>query len=169
MKQMIATALIATLATSVAFAQSTPSTSATDAAPTTSPSAGATGAANTGSATGTNNTAATGSVSGSMLTAIPHMTADQMVSSKIVGTSVYNTNNDKIGEVNDLILDSNGKVAGVVIGVGGFLGMGERNVAVSYTSVKFSKDNRGYERITVPATKDQLKAMTPYDSTKTNG
>jgi sporulation protein YlmC with PRC-barrel domain len=104
-----------------------------------------------------------------MLTAIPHMTADQMVSSKIVGTSVYNTNNDKIGEVNDLILDSNGKVAGVVIGVGGFLGMGERNVAVSYTSVKFSKDNRGYERITVPATKDQLKAMTPYDSTKTNG
>ncbi len=168
MKKMIATALITTLAAGVAFAQTAPSTTgASDAAPTTS--TGATGAANTGSATGTNNTAATGTVNGSMVTSIPHMTSNQMASSKVVGTSVYNTNNEKIGEVNDLILDANGRVAGVVIGVGGFLGLGERNVAVSYNSVKFSKDNRGYERIMVPATKDQLKSMTPYDSSKTNG
>jgi sporulation protein YlmC with PRC-barrel domain len=104
-----------------------------------------------------------------MVTTISHPSADEITSSKVVGTAVYNTNNEKIGEVNDLILDKDGKVAGVVIGVGGFLGMGERNVAVSFNSVKFSKDNKGYERITVAATKDQLKAMTPYDSTKSNG
>jgi sporulation protein YlmC with PRC-barrel domain len=147
MKKMIATALLSTLVVGSAFAQSnTPASQATDSM--------STGAATSSSAT---------------VTAIPHMTADQMASSKIVGKAVYNANNEKIGEVNDLILDSTGKVAGVVIGVGGFLGMGERNVAVTYTSVKFTKDAKGYERITVAATKDQLKAMAPYDSSKTNG
>jgi len=148
MKKIIATALISTLAVSAAFAQST--TQATDSA--TPPAA----------------TGSTASVD-STVTPISRLTADQMTSSKIVGKSVYNTSNEKIGEVNDLIVDSNGKVAGVVIGVGGFLGMGERNVALTYPSVKFTKDSKGYERMTVAATKDQLKAMTPYDSSKTNG
>lgn len=152
MKKIIATALVTTLAVGTAFAQSSTSSS------------GATNAASS-----TPSTAATGSVTNSTITTISHPSADEMTSSKIVGTSVYNTNNEKIGEVNDLILDNNGKVAGVVIGVGGFLGMGERNVAVSFNSVKFSKDNKGYERITVAATKDQLKSMTPYESNKTNG
>lgn len=155
MKKIIAAALVSTLAVGTAFAQSSTSSSgATNTAPNS--------AASTSSA-------ATGSTTNSMVTTISHPSADEITSSKVVGTAVYNTNNEKIGEVNDLILDKDGKVAGVVIGVGGFLGMGERNVAVSFNSVKFSKDNKGYERITVAATKDQLKAMTPYDSNKSNG
>jgi sporulation protein YlmC with PRC-barrel domain len=162
MKKIIAAALVSTFVAGTAFAQSATTPAAqTDSAP-------AVTAPAPKSATTTPSAAATGTTSGAMVTSIPHLTANQMVSSKVVGTSVYNTNNEKIGEVNDLILDANGKVAGVVIGVGGFLGMGQRNVALDYSSVKFSKDAKGYERITVAATKEQLKSMTPYD-TKNNG
>jgi len=58
--------------------------------------------------------------------------------SKLVGVNVYNNSNEKIGDINDLILDSSGRVANVVIGVGGFLGMGEHNVAVAFDQLKFS-------------------------------
>lgn len=60
--------------------------------------------------------------------------------SKLVGVNVYNNSNEKIGDINDLILDANGRVANVVIGVGGFLGMGEHNVAVAYDQLKFAKE-----------------------------
>lgn len=57
--------------------------------------------------------------------------------SKLIGLNVYNEANEKLGDVNELILDQNGKVAAVVIGVGGFLGMGEHDIAVSMDKLKF--------------------------------
>ena len=57
--------------------------------------------------------------------------------SKLMGLDVYNEANEKLGDVNELILDKNGKVSAVVIGVGGFLGMGEHDVAVPFSEVKF--------------------------------
>ncbi|MEW6146658.1 MAG: PRC-barrel domain-containing protein [Bradyrhizobium sp.] len=60
--------------------------------------------------------------------------------SKLVGVAVYNNNNEKIGDINDIILDPAGRVANVVIGVGGFLGMGERNVAVGFDQLKFVRE-----------------------------
>jgi sporulation protein YlmC with PRC-barrel domain len=60
--------------------------------------------------------------------------------SKLVGVSVYNNSDEKIGDINDLILDSSGRVANVVIGVGGFLGMGEHNVAVAFDQLKFATE-----------------------------
>ena len=58
-------------------------------------------------------------------------------SSKVVGLNVYNDNNEKLGAINDLILGKDGKVANVVIGVGGFLGMGEHNISVSFDQLKW--------------------------------
>ncbi len=52
--------------------------------------------------------------------------------SKLAGVAVYNDANEKIGDINDIILDRSGKVANVVLGVGGFLGLGEHNVAVAF-------------------------------------
>jgi sporulation protein YlmC with PRC-barrel domain len=52
--------------------------------------------------------------------------------SKLAGVTVYNDANEKIGDINDVILDRSGKVANVVLGVGGFLGLGEHNVAVAF-------------------------------------
>ena len=58
--------------------------------------------------------------------------------SKMVGLSVYNDNNEKIGSVNDLLMNKSGNIKAAVIGVGGFLGMGEHLVAVSFDKIKFS-------------------------------
>jgi len=60
--------------------------------------------------------------------------------SKLMGLDVYNENNEKLGDVNEIILDKSGKVAAVVIGVGGFLGMGEHDIAVSMDKLKFVEE-----------------------------
>jgi len=57
--------------------------------------------------------------------------------SKLMGLDVYNEANEKLGDVNELILDKDGKINAVVIGVGGFLGMGEHDIAVSMDKLKF--------------------------------
>jgi sporulation protein YlmC with PRC-barrel domain len=57
--------------------------------------------------------------------------------SKLVGLSVYNDNNESIGAINDMLTDKDGKIKAVVIGVGGFLGIGEHLVAIPFEKVKF--------------------------------
>jgi sporulation protein YlmC with PRC-barrel domain len=60
--------------------------------------------------------------------------------SKLMGLDVYNEANEKLGDVNEIILDKSGKVTAVVIGVGGFLGMGEHDIAVSMDKLKFVEE-----------------------------
>jgi len=57
--------------------------------------------------------------------------------SKIVGLNVYNDNNESIGSINDLLTDKKGSIKAVVIGVGGFLGVGSYLVAVAFDKIKF--------------------------------
>ncbi len=57
--------------------------------------------------------------------------------------AVHNVQKDRIGEVKDLLIDPDGRVVAAIIGVGGFLGMGERDVAVSYRAIKLSRDDKG--------------------------
>lgn len=64
--------------------------------------------------------------------------------SKVVGLSVYNEKNESVGSINDLLTDKNGKIVAVVIGVGGFLGVGEHLVAVPFEKVKFSTEPVAY-------------------------
>ena len=61
----------------------------------------------------------------------------QWRSSKLIGVNVYNDNNEKIGDIQELIVDKSGKVDNVVLGVGGFLGMGEHYVAVPMEKLKW--------------------------------
>src|SRR5881392_4017301 len=60
--------------------------------------------------------------------------------SKVVGLNVYNDKNESVGSINDLLTDKNGKIVAVVIGVGGFLGVGEHLVAIPFEKVKFSTE-----------------------------
>ena len=60
--------------------------------------------------------------------------------SKMVGLSVYNDKNESLGSINDFLSDKNGKIVAVVIGVGGFLGVGEHLVAIPFEKVKFSTE-----------------------------
>lgn len=64
--------------------------------------------------------------------------------SKVVGLSVYNDNNEKLGSINDLLMDKGGNIKAVVLGVGGFLGMGAHLVAVPLDKVKFSSQPIAY-------------------------
>jgi len=57
--------------------------------------------------------------------------------SKLVGLSVYNDNNEKIGSIGELLTDKSGSIKAAVIGVGGFLGMGEHLVAIPFDRIKF--------------------------------
>ena len=109
-------------------------------------------------------------------------------SSKLIGLDVYNMQNEKVGDINEILLRASGQVAGVVVGVGGFLGMGEHDVLLTLDQIKFvnepvrtsttpnttgtrtptdranrAADEKWYpDHAVVNATKDQLKAMPQF-------
>jgi sporulation protein YlmC with PRC-barrel domain len=93
--------------------------------------------------------------------------------SKLVGVNVYNDANEKIGDINDVILDKAGKVENVILGVGGFLGMGEHYVAVAYDKLKWSNEpprsatasNSTTSTATRPASNVDSNARTAADGT----
>lgn len=83
-------------------------------------------------------------------------------SSKVVGLNVYNSKNEKIGDINDLIIGSNGAVTHAIVGVGGFLGIGEKNVAIPFASVKMARDKDGKATVMVESTKEALQAAPAF-------
>ena len=88
-----------------------------------------------------------------------HMRDDQIRASKLIGASVYDPNDQKIGAVDELVLNPDGKVADIVIGVGGFLGAGEKRVAVPMADLKRGKN----DHFVLAATKDSLKQMANFE------
>ena len=88
---------------------------------------------------------------------------DQVRASKIVGAAVYDRNNVKIGSVDDLVLDRDGRVALVAVSVGGFLGAGSKDVAVSFNEIKTD-----HNRLTLDVTKQRLQQMAEYRLTNRN-
>lgn len=111
--------------------------------------------------------------------------------SKLIGVNVYNDQNEKIGSIKELMVDKTGHVDSLVIGVGGFLGVGERDVAVKFADLKWSNEpvrssggttgagstnsapkNSSSGARTYPdhaiynASKDQLEAMPQFDYNK---
>ncbi len=124
---VIGSALLAT----AAFAQS-PSTDTKTTPPTTPPAASSTTTPATPPAAST----AEKSTSEKSTSASTSYTGNWRAS-KVVGLSVYNDANESLGSINDLLTDKNGKIVAAVIGVGGFLGVGERYVAIPFEKVKF--------------------------------
>src|ERR1035437_5220450 len=78
----------------------------------------------------------TTTTAGRATTAMMHKDG-QWRSSNLVGVDVYNDANEKIGDIEELIVDKSGKIEHVVLGVGGSLGMGEHYVAVSFDKLKW--------------------------------
>ncbi len=87
------------------------------------------------------------------------------VTSRILGTKVTNAQNEAIGDIADLVIVDGKTVQAVVLGVGGFLGIGERYVAVSPDSVTLIRDGDGW-KATVNATKDDLNKAAAFDYKK---
>jgi sporulation protein YlmC with PRC-barrel domain len=63
--------------------------------------------------------------------------AGQWRASKLIGLNVYNNDNEKIGGITELLVDESGKVDAVVVGAGGFLGLGEHDVAIPYDQISW--------------------------------
>ena len=87
--------------------------------------------------------------------------------SKLVGVDVYNEANEKLGDISEVILDKSGKVAHVILGVGGFLGMGEHYVAVGFDKLKWVNEpvRSATVSTTTPATNVDNNARTAADGT----
>ncbi len=86
-----------------------------------------------------------------------------MSAQDLIGTRVIGPNNDDVGEVGDVILTADGKVDAIIVDVGGFLGLGEKPVAIALDNLKFMKDQNGKLSVNVNFTEDQLKNQPQYD------
>ncbi len=87
------------------------------------------------------------------------------LASTLIGETVYAStvdNADSIGEVNDLLVDKDGNIAAALIGVGGFLGVGEKNVAVNYDDLQMTVDPDGDRVVVLETTKEELEAAPAF-------
>jgi sporulation protein YlmC with PRC-barrel domain len=142
-KHMAACLVVTAFAAAPALAQ----TSTTPSAPTDRPAASGTGTTSTGSpamqpgASGSSSTmsqpSAAGQSSGMQGQFMTKMEANHIMASDLIGTRVVGANNESIGDINDVIMDRNGQIMAAVVGVGGFLGIGEKDVAVPFNALEF--------------------------------
>lgn len=139
----------------------------TDGAPNTGSTSGSgssdTGASSSTTAPSSNGASTGGSASDSAAAEpTPDASAGESFKAKLQGKSVYNENDEKVGDIKDLVMSSDNKVTHVILGVGGFVGVGEHPVAIPIDEIKESGDKltlQGY-------TKDQLKEMPAYEYPK---
>ena len=114
---------------------------------------------------------------GSAMTATPMaasptsnaMHQGQWRTSKLIGLNVYNNANEKLGDINELLVDSRGDIQSVVIGVGGFLGMGEHDVAVKFDQLRFVNEPVVANSTTTSTVATRPVGTTPMTSTTTTG
>jgi hypothetical protein len=95
---------------------------------------------------------------------IARQAPDQWLASKFRGTDVIGAKDEKIGDVGDILFDKSGTIVGYVIGVGGFLGIGSKNVAIAPASfqVVAGKDPSDY-KLRLSMTKEELKAAATFE------
>ncbi|WMT85875.1 PRC-barrel domain-containing protein [Pelagibacterium sp. 26DY04] len=92
--------------------------------------------------------------------------ADGWLATEIIGETIYNSTGDDaeaIGDVNDFVLDQNGEIGAVVVGVGGFLGIGQKNVAINWDELELAQDMDGNNRLVAAMTREQLEAAAEFN------
>ncbi|MCX5515957.1 hypothetical protein C3941_05020 [Kaistia algarum] len=86
---------------------------------------------------------------------------DDWLAARLIGSTVYSPADDNLGDINDLVVASNGTVKAVVIGVGGFLGIGEKNVAINPTALERVADGNTV-KYRLATTKEELTAAPEF-------
>ena len=88
---------------------------------------------------------------------------DQVSANTYIGQSVYNANNESIGSINDLIMKKDGGIVAAIVGVGGFLGIGEKDVAVPMEKIAIAQNTQdGSLKLTTSETAESLKAAPEF-------
>jgi predicted outer membrane protein/sporulation protein YlmC with PRC-barrel domain len=104
---------------------------------------------------------------GAMATQTPANTAlvepTKISANDLINTTVYDSNNRNIGEVHDVVLNKDGKIDAVVLDVGGFLGIGEKSVALAFEDLQFRRDNNNKLYVYAKYTQQQLEQAPKYD------
>ncbi len=89
---------------------------------------------------------------------------DQFVATKFKGTDVVGSDDQKIGDISDILFDKDGKIQAYVVAVGGFLGVGAKEVAMPPSAFQVEKGTNGAsDKLKVSATKDQLKQAQNFE------
>jgi hypothetical protein len=88
---------------------------------------------------------------------IDTQTSDQWLGSTLIGLKVVGAGDENIGSISDLVVEKGGRIVAAVIGVGGFLGIGQKDVAVSFDSLNLTRMPDGTERATLQLTKAELE------------
>jgi len=161
-KQIALMATVAALAISPALAQTTAPNqdmkTAPQAQPTMpAPSTGQSTTAPSSSAT----KSATAPASGKFINT---QTSDQWLASDLMGMKVMGNGDESIGSISDLLADKDGKIVAAVIGVGGFLGIGAKDVAISFDSLQVSQDKDGNPQARLSLTKKELEGAPDFKS-----
>ncbi len=157
-REIIAAASVLALMTGTAMAQSpSPATGSPATGAPTATEMNKSGTTAPGGSAATGSTA-TGSASG--------LTGGQLASAEsMMGKNVYGTDNEKVGEVEDVILDSNGQARQLVVSSGGFLGIGDKLIAVDINQATWDPQE---ERVKLSGmTRDQVKEMAEFEYSDT--
>jgi hypothetical protein len=89
---------------------------------------------------------------------VTQQSSDQWLATKFKGTDVIGSNNEKIGDVSDLLMDQNGRIVAYIVGVGGFLGIGQKDVALAPAAFQVQPANdREALKLKLAMTRDELK------------
>lgn len=161
---MAAAILLASTAIAPAFAQTQPTPPASPAPAPATPAAPSDPAVkpNDSAATPAPNTGSDmAASSGGYLT---EQSENQVSANDYIGKPIYNAEDKSIGDVNDLIMEENGGIVAAVVGVGGFLGIGEKDVAVPMDKITITRDaeNNNEVRLTTTETAEALKAAPEF-------
>lgn len=100
-------------------------------------------------------------------TYLTEQSPDQISANTYIGQSVYNGSDESIGKINDLIMEKSGGITAAVIGVGGFLGIGEKWVAVPFENISVNQAADGGDmKLTTTETAETLQAAPEFKTLK---
>jgi hypothetical protein len=90
----------------------------------------------------------------------------QWSAAQFIGQPVTNQAGEGIGDINDVLFDKTGRISTAVIGVGGFLGVGQKSVAVPFSALSFTAGPEGKRVVTAPLSKERLQAAPDFQFTE---
>jgi len=86
------------------------------------------------------------------------------LASNLIGESVYNSQDEAIGTINDLITDNSGKIVAVLVGYGGFLGMGDKDVALRFEDLRIAREDNNDLKVVANVSQDVLASAPDYET-----
>ena len=90
--------------------------------------------------------------------------SDDWLASNLIGQLVYNAQDEMVGDINDLVTDHSGKIVAVLVGSGGFLGLGEKDVALRFEDLRLAREDNDSIKIVADVSKERLAAAPDYET-----